>query len=119
MRLILLSTIIVLLPFSNGSSQTLNDSLEDRIGVLEGIVASLDTQLQARTTTGAGSLGQSVAGLAVERRIDELARQVEGLTRQVTTLQRQVEQANREAATAAREAAAARRDARDALLRVR
>ena len=119
MRLIHLFHIVILLSFSNTYSQDLDNDLEDRVRALESTVASLDTQIQARTTTGAGSLGQSVAGLAVERRIDELARQVEGLTRQVTTLQRQLEQASRDAAAAAREAAAARRDARDALLRAR
>ena len=109
---------VLFISFPNAYSQNLEHTLEDRVLALEGAFATLDTQIQARTTTGAGSLAQSVAGLAVDRRIDELARQVEGLTRQLATLQRQLEQANRDAAAATREAAAARRDARDALLRV-
>ena len=70
------------------------------MSALEGAVASLDTRIQARTTTGAGSLGQSVAALEADRRIEELARQVEGLNRQVAALQRQLEQVNREAVAA-------------------
>lgn len=111
--------LISLFFISIGYTQDLNNNLEERIRDLEGAVAALDTRLQARTTTGAGSLATSVAGLSMQGRVDDLARQVESLTRQVSTLQRQVEQAGREAASAAREADAARRDARDALSRAR
>lgn len=110
---------IVYFVFSNAYTQDLNNNLEERIRVLESAIASLDTRLQTRTTSGAGSLDTSVEGLALQRRVDDLARQVESLSRQVTTLQRQAEQAGRDAAAATREAEAARRDARDALMRAR
>lgn len=111
--------LVVFVVFSNGYSQDLNNDLEDRIGALESAVATLDTRLQTRTTTGAGSLAPSVAGLSVQSRLDDLTRQVQSLNRQVVMLQRQVEQASREAALAIRGAEAAQRDARDALSRTR
>jgi len=119
MRSRLAIAIAFFLFLSNSYAQIPDDDLEDRIRSLEAAVAMLDTRFATRTTTGAGSLDSSVAGLSVQRRIDDLERQVESLARRMTTLQRQVEQAGRDASSAIREAEAARRDARDALMRAR
>ena len=119
MRSRLVIAIAFFLFLSNSYAQNSDNDLEDRLRSLEAAVATLDTRLATRTTTGAGSLDRSVAGLSVQRRIDDLERQVESMTRQMSTLQRQVEQAGRDASSAIREAEAARRDARDALMRAR
>ncbi len=119
MRAILFVPLFALLPFSSGFPQNADSDVADRLRMLESSVASLETLLDIRTTSGAGSLDTSEAGLGAQRRIDNLERQVRELTRQMATIQRQVDQAGRDAAAAAREAAAARRDARDALMRAR
>lgn len=85
---------------------------EERLAALEIQVATLDTRLNTRTTTGASSLGSSDAGLAAQMRIDALEREVDALSRLVRDLGRQVD-------TARREAAEARREARNALTRIR
>ncbi len=119
MRLRFVLAFVICLIFSVGHAQDTNNDIEDRLRAIEAEVATLDTRLATRTTSGSGSLDTSVAGLSVQRRVDDLARRVEDLSRQLTTLQRLVEQAGRDAASATREAQAARRDARDALMRAR
>jgi uncharacterized protein YceH (UPF0502 family) len=74
-----------------------------RLAALEMQVASLDTRLNARTTSGISSVAPSGSDLAAQRRIDTLERQVSELRRLVSDMGRQVDAARREAADARRE----------------
>lgn len=94
-------------------------SVEERLAALESTVAGLDTRLDARTTTGAGSLGNADRGLDVSGRVRELERELAALRADLQRVQRQAEAATREAAEARRSAMAAERLAQQAASRIR
>ena len=96
-----------------------NEDVEERVARLESAVASLETQLLARTTTGAGSLGRDSAGLEMTGRVDRLEQRIERLALDVQRMTQQIDSAAREASEARRAAQTAERTARDAMLRAR
>lgn len=89
-------------------------TIEQRVGTLESVTASLETRLNARTSFGAGSLASSDRGIEVTTRLDALERRVDGLQADLRRLERQAEAALRLAGEAQREAARATGLARDA-----
>jgi uncharacterized protein YceH (UPF0502 family) len=105
---------ICALTASNGLGQSAlpDPATTARLAALEMQVASLDTRLNARTTSGISSVAPSGSDLAAQRRIDTLERQVSELRRLVSDMGRQVDAARREAADA-------RREVRNALSTVR
>lgn len=87
---------------------------EERLERLEAQLVAVETRLEARTRSGAGSLASSDRGIEIATRVDALERRMDTLANELNRASRQAEQALRQAAQADRTAARAHDLARDA-----
>lgn len=115
----LFALLILYLPAIYAQDLESTEDVGERLARLESAVATLETQLLARTTTGAGSLGRDSAGLDMTGRVDRLEQRIERLTLDLQRMTQQVDSAAREASEARRAAQTAERTARDAMMRAR
>jgi len=93
-------------------------SIEERVLVLERAVATLDTQLQLRTSTS-GPEDRISRDFNLEMRLSDIERLVQQLGNDMQDLQRQASNAAQAASQAQRDARMAQQMARDAQNRIR
>lgn len=93
-------------------------SVEERLLLLERNVATLDTQLQLRTSTS-GPEDRISRDFSLEMRLGNIERRVQQLSNDVQNLQRQASNAVQAANQAQRDAQMAQQMARDAQNRIR
>jgi hypothetical protein len=103
---------LVLLTFAGAQPQ---QTVEERIGMLERAVATLDTRLGLRTA--AEPVGSADRDYALMARVDSLQTSIDRLGNDIQRVERMVDNAMREASEARREAMNAERTARDAMMR--
>jgi uncharacterized protein YlxW (UPF0749 family) len=93
-------------------------SIEERVLMLERNVATLDTQLQLRTSTS-GPEDRISRDFNLQTRLGDIERRVQQLSNEIQNLQRQASNAAQAANQAQRDAQMAQQMARDAQNRIR